>query len=166
MRNITFYLILCLIICSCNNANNSQITDQDSNSQNPTESFWNCWGIYQGTIPAADCPGIDVTLEINKDNTFQSKFVYQERNITFEDQGLYTINDSILTTIGEIIKKPSCLSKSESATIKMHPSLGYEILKDADCLLLITEWNEFRNPDFDLIKSSLKNPVIFDGRNQ
>ena len=30
----------------------------------------------------------------------------------------------------EIIKKPSCLSKSESATIKMHPSLGYEILKD------------------------------------
>ncbi len=101
MRNITFYLILCLIICSCNNANNSQITDQDSNSQNPTESFWNCWGIYQGTIPAADCPGIDVTLEINKDNTFQSKFVYQERNITFEDQGLYTINDSILTTIGE-----------------------------------------------------------------
>lgn len=101
MRNITFYLILCLIICSCNNANNSQITDQDSNSQNPTESFWNCWGIYQGTLPAADCPGIDVTLEINKDNTFQSKFVYQERNITFEDQGLYTINDSILTTIGE-----------------------------------------------------------------
>lgn len=101
MRNITFYLILCLIICSCNNANNSQITDQDSNSQNPTESFWNCWGIYQGTIPAADCPGIDVTLEINKDNTFQSKFVYQERNITFEDQGLYTINDSILITIGE-----------------------------------------------------------------
>lgn len=101
MRNITFYLILCLIICSCNNANNSQITDQDSNSQNPTESFWNCWGIYQGTIPAADCPGIDVTLEINKDNTFQSKFVYQERNITFEDQGLYTINDNILTTIGE-----------------------------------------------------------------
>lgn len=101
MRNITFYLILCLIICSCNNANNSQITDQDSNSQNPTESFWNSWGIYQGTIPAADCPGIDVTLEINKDNTFQSKFVYQERNITFEDQGLYTINDSILTTIGE-----------------------------------------------------------------
>jgi UDPglucose 6-dehydrogenase len=43
---------------------------------------------------------------------------------------------------------------------------AYEILKNADCLLLITEWNEFRNPDFDLIKSSLKNPIIFDGRNQ
>ena len=42
----------------------------------------------------------------------------------------------------------------------------YEILKDADGLLLITEWNEFRNPDFNLIKTSLKNPIIFDGRNQ
>ena len=43
---------------------------------------------------------------------------------------------------------------------------SYEVLKNSDALLLITEWNEFRNPDFDLIKSSLKNPIIFDGRNQ
>ena len=43
---------------------------------------------------------------------------------------------------------------------------AYDVLKDSDALLLITEWNEFRNPDFDLIKSSLKSPVIFDGRNQ
>ena len=43
---------------------------------------------------------------------------------------------------------------------------SYEALKDADCLLLLTEWNEFRRPDFDKIKSLLKNPVIYDGRNQ
>ena len=43
---------------------------------------------------------------------------------------------------------------------------SYEVLKDADALLLITEWNEFRNPDFDLIKTLLKNPIIYDGRNQ
>ncbi len=43
---------------------------------------------------------------------------------------------------------------------------AYDVLPDSDALLLITEWNEFRNPDFDLIKSSLKNPIIFDGRNQ
>jgi UDPglucose 6-dehydrogenase len=42
---------------------------------------------------------------------------------------------------------------------------SYEALKDADALLIITEWNEFRNPDFDKIKSLLKEPVIFDGRN-
>ncbi len=41
-----------------------------------------------------------------------------------------------------------------------------EVLKDADALILITEWNEFRSPDFQKIKNELKNPVIFDGRNQ
>ena len=41
----------------------------------------------------------------------------------------------------------------------------YEALYEADCLAVITEWPEFRFPKFDLIKSVLKNPVIFDGRN-
>ena len=42
----------------------------------------------------------------------------------------------------------------------------YEVLNDADALILITEWKEFRSPDFDEIKKLLKEPVIFDGRNQ
>jgi UDPglucose 6-dehydrogenase len=40
-----------------------------------------------------------------------------------------------------------------------------ETLKDADALIVVTEWKEFRNPDFDLIKKSLKAPIVFDGRN-
>jgi UDPglucose 6-dehydrogenase len=42
---------------------------------------------------------------------------------------------------------------------------NYDALKGADALLVVTEWNEFRRPDFDRIKSLLKEPVIFDGRN-
>ena len=38
-------------------------------------------------------------------------------------------------------------------------------LRGADALLIITEWKEFRTPDFDVIKAMLKQPVIFDGRN-
>ncbi len=41
----------------------------------------------------------------------------------------------------------------------------YEALKEADALLILTEWNEFRNPDFDLIAKLLKSKIIFDGRN-
>lgn len=41
----------------------------------------------------------------------------------------------------------------------------YEILKNADALLIATEWSLFRSPDFNQIKSLLKAPVIFDGRN-
>ncbi|MFN4080810.1 MAG: UDP-glucose dehydrogenase family protein [Saprospiraceae bacterium] len=41
----------------------------------------------------------------------------------------------------------------------------YEALEGADVLAIATEWNEFRNPDFEQIKSRLVNPAIFDGRN-
>ncbi len=40
-----------------------------------------------------------------------------------------------------------------------------EALQNADALIIVTEWTEFRSPDFALIKSSLKAPMIFDGRN-
>ena len=43
---------------------------------------------------------------------------------------------------------------------------SYEALENTDALLLLTEWNEFRRPDFDKIKKLLKTPIIFDGRNQ
>ena len=42
----------------------------------------------------------------------------------------------------------------------------YTVLVDADAMILVTEWKEFRQPDFIEIKKRLKNPVIFDGRNQ
>jgi UDPglucose 6-dehydrogenase len=42
---------------------------------------------------------------------------------------------------------------------------NYEALKGADGLLILTEWNEFRHPNFQRIKAELKQPVIFDGRN-
>lgn len=43
---------------------------------------------------------------------------------------------------------------------------SYDALENADALLLLTEWNEFRRPDFDKVKTLMKTPVVFDGRNQ
>ena len=42
----------------------------------------------------------------------------------------------------------------------------YAVLMDSDALVLLTEWKEFRSPDFEELKNKLKNPIIFDGRNQ
>tara|TARA_R110001583_G_scaffold49255_2_gene154187 strand:- start:48 stop:1373 length:1326 start_codon:yes stop_codon:yes gene_type:complete len=42
----------------------------------------------------------------------------------------------------------------------------YKALEDTDAMVLLTEWKEFRSPDFEEIKNLLKFPVIFDGRNQ
>lgn len=41
----------------------------------------------------------------------------------------------------------------------------YAIIENADALAIVTDWNQFRNPDFSRIKRGLKTPVIFDGRN-
>mgnify|MGYP003521534284 FL=1 len=41
----------------------------------------------------------------------------------------------------------------------------YEALEDADCLLIATEWPQFKNPNFNLMADKMKNKVIFDGRN-
>ena len=43
---------------------------------------------------------------------------------------------------------------------------NYDALDGADALLIITEWHHFRKPDFEKMKSLMKNPIIFDGRNQ
>jgi len=42
---------------------------------------------------------------------------------------------------------------------------AYAALEGADALILCTEWNEFRNPDFERMKKALKQPAVFDGRN-
>ena len=42
---------------------------------------------------------------------------------------------------------------------------AYEVLRGADALAIVTEWNEFREPDFDRMRALMRTPVIFDGRN-
>jgi UDPglucose 6-dehydrogenase len=42
---------------------------------------------------------------------------------------------------------------------------SFEALQGADALVVVTEWNEFRSPDFELVKRRLARPIIFDGRN-
>ena len=42
---------------------------------------------------------------------------------------------------------------------------AYDALENADALIISTEWNMFRTPNFDVLKEKLKNPIIFDGRN-
>jgi UDPglucose 6-dehydrogenase len=49
-------------------------------------------------------------------------------------------------------------------TIKYYHN-NYDTLKGADALVVVTEWNEFRRPDFERMKKLMKNHVIFDGRN-
>jgi UDPglucose 6-dehydrogenase len=42
---------------------------------------------------------------------------------------------------------------------------AYSALKNADALILLTEWREFRSPDWEKVRNELKSPILFDGRN-
>ena len=61
--------------------------------------------------------------------------------------------------------KTPCVLKIFSDKIS-YVNTAYDVLENADCLVLMTEWDEFRRPDFDRIKETLKEAVIFDARNQ
>ena len=81
-----------------------------------------------------------------------------------------------ITIINELLKrgaKVKAFDPKAMETAKFYfedaityASNAYEVLEQADAMLLLTEWNEFRRPDFDRIKLLLKSPIIFDGRNQ
>lgn len=86
---------------------------------------------------------------------------------------------SSITIINELTKRgakvvtydPKARHEAESYYLKDNVNVSYvnrkyEALLDADALILITEWQEFRSPDFDEIKKLLKNAIFFDGRNQ
>lgn len=78
-----------------------------------------------------------------------------------------------LTKKGAKIKAfdPKAVQEAKEYYFKNNKNISYtenkyEALENADALILLTEWKEFRSPDFDLIKEKLSNAIIFDGRNQ
>ncbi len=80
---------------------------------------------------------------------------------------------SMLTKRGAKIKAydPKARHEAESFYLKGNKNVTYvdskyTALSEADALILVTEWQEFRSPDFDEIKKRLKTAAFFDGRNQ
>jgi len=86
---------------------------------------------------------------------------------------------SAITIINELTQRgakvqaydPKARHEAESHYLKGNASVTYtdgkyDALKGADAMILVTEWKEFRSPDFDEMKALLKTSVIFDGRNQ
>jgi len=66
---------------------------------------------------------------------------------------------------------PKAIHEAKSHYLKDNTGISYAeskyaALKNADALILLTEWKEFRSPDFEELKAQLSNPIIFDGRNQ
>ena len=88
-----------------------------------------------------------------------------------EAPSIYVINN--LVKRGARIKAydPKASHEAQSFYLKNLQNIDYfnskyETLTDTDAMILLTEWKEFRSPDFEELKLKMRNPIIFDGRNQ
>jgi UDPglucose 6-dehydrogenase len=76
--------------------------------------------------------------------------------------------DELLAAGAEVVAHdPVAMHETERriGTRIRYATNGYEALEGADALVVVTEWNEYRHPDFDRIRRTLKTPMVVDGRN-
>ena len=93
---------------------------------------------------------------------------FKPRTDDMREAPALTIIEALLKAGAEVhVHDPEALNEARrifGERVHYH-RVNYETLQGADALLIITEWNEFRQPDFERIRQLMKHPVIFDGRN-
>lgn len=88
-----------------------------------------------------------------------------------EAPAIYIIKDLVARGAKINAYDPKAMEEAQSFYLKdvkgvEYFNSKYKTLNNADAMLLLTEWKEFRSPDFEELKSQMKSAVIFDGRNQ
>jgi len=88
-----------------------------------------------------------------------------------EAPAIYIIKELVSRGAKIIAYDPKAIEEAKECYLKgiqniSYVSSKYQALENADAMILLTEWKEFRSPDFEEIAKLLKQPVIFDGRNQ
>lgn len=88
-----------------------------------------------------------------------------------EAPAIYVIKELVKRGANVVAYDPKAMKESQHFYLKGEKNIRYvdskyNVLDNANALILLTEWKEFRSPDFEEIKSQLITPIIFDGRNQ
>jgi UDPglucose 6-dehydrogenase len=88
-----------------------------------------------------------------------------------EAPSIYVVKELVKRGANIIAYDPKAMVEARNYYLKgvgsvQYVESKYGVLKESSALILLTEWKEFRSPDFDEIKRQLINPIIFDGRNQ
>ncbi|MDD3237535.1 MAG: UDP-glucose/GDP-mannose dehydrogenase family protein [Candidatus Gastranaerophilales bacterium] len=136
----------------------------------------------------SDCKILEAVDDVNKKQRYRfidkilNRFNNDVSNLTFGVWGLSfkpKTNDMreapAVTIINELLKNGANIKAYDPqamATAKTifqdkieYSKSAYKAIEDVDCMILMTEWNEFRRPDFDKMKSLMKQSIVFDGRN-
>jgi UDPglucose 6-dehydrogenase len=90
----------------------------------------------------------------NTDDIREAPALYMIKELLAEGASVTTHDPEAMNNVRKVVGDTITYAESQ-----------YDALKDADALIIATEWSEFRTPDFNKIASLLKNKAIFDGRN-
>lgn len=95
---------LALLLVSCG-GNASRKTAQTAPQEpvaadmHSAENALDYWGTYRGTLPAADCPGIETTLTLDQEGRYTLHLSYLERDTEFDEAGSFRVEENLLTLI-------------------------------------------------------------------
>ena len=105
--------------CSGNKSGSAQQEANKTEAEMPqSDENLEYQGIYKGTIPAADGPGINITLSLNPDMTYKMVSLYQgEKDHTFTDTGKYSVKGNIITL--DVKDQGSLYLKAEDGQLRM-----------------------------------------------
>ena len=93
---------LALVACGGNAqrktaASDSQTTAAAAPDMHTAETSLDYLGVYKGTLPAADCPGIETTLTLAPDGSYALHLKYIDRDSEFDEKGAFTVKENLLT---------------------------------------------------------------------
>ena len=93
---------LALVACGGNApkkkaAAETQTTTAAAPDMHTAETSLDYLGTYEGTLPAADCPGIQTTLTLNPDGTHELHMKYIDRDAEFDEKGVFSVKENLLT---------------------------------------------------------------------
>lgn len=95
-------------------------------------------GVYTGTIPAADCPGIEVELTLYDNGTYSLKYDYMERDSEFVERGTYVVKGDMVTVTSDAEGSGQGMYRREKDALRMLDTDGNEIKGEtADMYVLV-----------------------------
>ncbi|HTP12715.1 MAG TPA: UDP-glucose/GDP-mannose dehydrogenase family protein [Bacteroidota bacterium] len=109
---------------------------------------------FHGNLKGLQFAVWGLAFKPNTDDIRESPSIVIIRELLKQGARVAAYDPAAITTARTVLGSQVSYAKDE-----------YDALKSADALIIATEWNEFRNPDFAKIKGLMKSPVIFDGRN-
>lgn len=94
MKHTILILAAAAMLASC--GGNAQQKTATATDMHTAENSLDMTGVYKGTLPAADCPGIEQTLTLKADGTYTDRNVYIDRDTEFTNTGAYRVDSNML----------------------------------------------------------------------